>query len=575
MVLSLPNFGRGNPGNIKITATESITLNRRSRGGGRLSGISSIVLSGAVGNGGNIQISTEDLSISNEAIIDTTTAGRGNGGKINITATNLSLTKGGDISASTLGRNANDITEGNAGDITLNVADTLNLSDSAGISNSNLGNVISDAEIANSILGNRIGNAGKIDITASKLFLSSGSQINSFTRGRGNAGSITINAADSVLLDGGTELEVATVISTGVEKGGVGNGGEIKINTNNLSVLNGAQIDNPTLGEGNAGNITINAREAIFLSGQDREGFPSGIFSSVQKTARGNGGKINITTENLALFEHAVISVGSLGQGNGGNIFIQANSFSLERDSALRAATSFGTGGNITLRIEDDLTLKDNSLISAQAINDADGGNLDIDTRFIVAFPAQNNDIIASAERGTGGKIDITAEALFGIEERSSTPTNQTNDIDASSQFGLSGTVNITQPDVNPTSGLLDLTQEVVNASDLIAQNVCTQTANSEFVDIGKGGLPQNPEYILVEDPIDVELVAPIITSGEEIKSITETEAVKPQKTLKPPAQGWIFHENGIVELVAYNPERVGDRRTRDNYRSCQLDRNS
>ena len=130
--------------------------------------------------------------------------------------------------------------------------------------------------------------------------------------------------------------------------------------------------------------------------------------------------------------------------------------------------------------------------------------------------------------------------------------------------------MNITQPDVNPASGLLDLTQEVVNASDLIAQNVCTQTANSEFVDIGKGGLPQNPEYILVEDAIELELVAPIITSGEKIRLNTKTAAVKPQKTLKPPAQGWIFHENGIVELVAYNPERTGAQRTWNNHRGCQ-----
>ena len=51
------------------------------------------------------------------------------------------------------------------------------------------------------------------------------------------------------------------------------------------------------------------------------------------------------------------------------------------------------------------------------------------------------------------------------------------------------------------------------------------------------------------------------MASEEKIKSDTETAAVKTQKTRKPPAQGWIFHENGIVELVAYNPHQVGDRR--------------
>ena len=557
------NFGRGKPGNINITATESITLNRRSRRGGRFSGISSIVISGAVGNGGNIQITTEDFSISNEATIDTSTAGRGNGGKINITATNLSLTNGGDIGASTFGRDANELTEGNAGDITLNVAETLSISGSAGIFSSNLGNTIGNA-------GKRIGNAGKIDITASKLSLSNSSQINSFTRGRGNAGSITINAADSVVLDTGNELEFPTIITTAVDEGGVGNGGEINIKTNNLSILNGARIENSTLGEGDAGNITINARDAIFLSGQDREGFPSGIFSGVRETARGNGGTVNITTNNLSLFDGAGIFVGSIGQGNGGDIFIQANSLNLERDSELRAATSFGTGGNIKLQLADTIFLGNNSSISARATNNADGGNINIDAKFIIAFPNQNNDIIASAERGTGGNIDITAEAIFGIEERKAIPPNETNDIDASSQFGFSGTVNITQPSVDPASGLVDLTQEVVDPAKLIAQNVCQQTANSEFVDIGKGGLPQNPEYVLAEDTIEVGLVAPIITSSEATEPVKERIEVKPKITRKPPAQGWIFHENGIVELVAYNPHQVGEQRTWDNHRGCQ-----
>ena len=116
---------------------------------------------------------------------------------------------------------------------------------------------------------------------------------------------------------------------------------------------------------------------------------------------------------------------------------------------------------------------------------------------------------------------------------------------------------------------VLELTQDVVDPADLIAQNVCTQTANSEFVDIGKGGLPQNPEYILAEDTIEVGLVAPVIASEKAIEPITERAEIKPQKTRKPPAQGWIFHENGMVELVAYNPDRTGDQRTVKNHRSC------
>ena len=252
---------------------------------------------------------------------------------------------------------------------------------------------------------------------------------------------------------------------------------------------------------------------------------------------------------------------------------MRANSLTLNNQASILASTESNEGGNIILQIDDNLILRNNSLISAQAINNANGGNLDIDSRFIIAFPNQNNDIIASAEQGTGGNINITAEGVFGLKERNSTPPNETNDIDASSDFGLDGSSSIDTPIVDPASGLIDLTQEVVDAAKLIAQNVCQQTANSEFVDIGKGGLSKNPEYVLTGDAIDVGLVAPIIASEEGNKPSRERpelKELKPKITRKPPAQGWIWHENGIVELVAYNPHQTGEQRTRDNHRGCQ-----
>ena len=58
---------------------------------------------------------------------------------------------------------------------------------------------------------------------------------------------------------------------------------------------------------------------------------------------------------------------------------------------------------------------------------------------------------------------------------------------------------------------------------------------------------------------------------GEEIESNRKTETVKPKiTTRKPPAQGWIWHEDGSVELVAYNPNQAGEQRTWDNQRGCR-----
>ncbi|MDJ0633538.1 MAG: S-layer family protein [Xenococcaceae cyanobacterium MO_188.B29] len=353
-----------------------------------------------------------------------------------------------------------------------------------------------------------------------------------------------------------------------------GKGGNLTIETRRLTVTEGSQISASTFGQGNAGNLTIHAKDSIELSGGNSLG-RSGLFA-VALEENGNGGELKVFTQDLIIRDGATISASNFqslglrtpGTGEAGSLAIEAKNITLENDARINAATQAGDNGNITLKVAEDIILRNNSLISAQAFKDATGGNLDIDARFIIAFPNQNNDIIANAAQGNGGKIDIIAEALFGIEERPL--DSRTNDINASSDNGFPGEINIQQPTIDPVSGLLELTQEVVDPAELIAQNVCTQTADSEFVDIGKGGLPQNPKDILAENAIEVELVTPITVSAEEIKSNREIVTVKSSTNRKPPAQGWIFHENGIVELVAYNPHQVGEQRTWENYQGCR-----
>ena len=222
----------------------------------------------------------------------------------------------------------------------------------------------------------------------------------------------------------------------------VPNAGGIDITTNNLSLLGGGIVSASTGGVGNAGAITIKASGTISAEGENSRGFNSGIFSIAGESGQGDAEDININTNNLFFTEGAEISVESLGQGEARNLFIQANSIALEKGASLLASTPVGTGGIIELQIADDLILRDSSTISAEALEDADGGNITIDTEFLIAFPNENNDIIANAERGRGGNIDITAVSVFGIEERPLNPF--TNDINASSDFELQNNTMLT-----------------------------------------------------------------------------------------------------------------------------------
>lgn len=115
----------------------------------------------------------------------------------------------------------------------------------------------------------------------------------------------------------------------------------------------------------------------------------------------------------------------------------------LDDQARVTAETVADDGGNIILRNVEVLQLGNNSLISTTAGTDragGNGGNIDIDADFIVAFPNENSDIRANAFTGNGGRVEITTEGLFGIAAQSQ-DNSFTNDITASSGQGVQGTI--------------------------------------------------------------------------------------------------------------------------------------
>ena len=245
-------------------------------------------------------------------------------------------------------------------------------------------------------------------------------------------------------------------------------------------------------------------------------------------------------------------------KGGGGNIILNGNNLELD-SSSIFASTVSNEGGIIKLNIADSLTLSNDSIISAQAFEDANGGNITIDTDFIIAFPNQNNDIIASAERGNGGNINITVESLFGIEER---PLNDlTNDINASSQFSLDGNVTINTPDINPLQGVTELPSNVVEAKQTTAQ-ACRRDQltgkTSGLVVKGKGGIPVQPIEPMNSDTI--------LTQGQtstDEKPQTHAPELKPIKIDDQeiyPARGVIKTDDGRIILTAYPTDNLDTR---------------
>jgi large exoprotein involved in heme utilization and adhesion len=582
--ISTSTFGNGDAGNVTLNVNGAVditggtifsnvaaggvgdggtvTINSGSlslQDGGQ---ITASVIDGGVGKAGNVLIDVEkNVNISGNdsngnfsAIFSSLgTGAKGNAGNIEIAAGSLTLEDGGFISTSTFG-------EGRAGNITVDVDSAVTLSNDGDIfSRVETGAVVPEGEV------------GTVNIKAGSFLIADGdSSIETSTSGTGDAGNVTLNVNGAVDITGGK-------IFSNVAAGGVGDGGTVTINSGSLSLQDGGQIqtlvrqgeDDTPAGQGNAGIVRIEA-DTVSFDGVSNDGqSSSGVFSTVEEEAIGNAGGIEINTGNLFLTNEATLSANSFGEGNGGNITIEANNLTL-RNGNITAATSFGEGGNIKLTVDELLQMRDNSQISARAIEDANGGNIDIDARFVIAYPSQTpnngNDIIASAERGRGGNININTQQIFGLQERRATPGNGTNDIDASSEFGLSGEVVITNLIDDINQGVVESPDNVVEPETVTAQ-ACPAAGRvargeSSFTITGRGGLPALATDPLNSDQISIEGDDAAQSSKKSSRGIvTVTEQPNPPSSKDiVPARGMIVNEKGEIVLTAYPTPNTSQR---------------
>ncbi|MBE9216873.1 S-layer family protein [Plectonema cf. radiosum LEGE 06105] len=523
-------------------------------------GLFSEVQTGTQGNGGNITIDAGSFQLRDGAQLSASVeaGGVGKGGNIDINAASLSLSGGAQMYTVTSG-------QGNAGFIKINVSDLMSLDGSNGIFGSGVFSSVED-------LGT--GKSGNINIQTKMLSVTNAAAIVASARGKGDAGSIQINASDSINISGNN-------LDTGYSSGifaftlpkSTGQGGSIKIDTSNLRLSEGGVLDVRTRNERQGGSIAVNADTVELLNG-------GGILSTT--SGSGSAGRINVNArEKLIIdgfdrtFNDRIIKVGeepffnyfistdsassilvrSESQGVTGDIEVNSPRITLDNQGTLNANSASGSGGNINLT-SDLLLLRRGTQISTNAgttQQGGDGGNIDINSKFIVAFPQKNSDITANAFSGNGGNINIRTQGIFGIEARPK-PSDRTNDITASSELGVQGQINIIQPDVQPTEAVIELPDQIVDASDQIGQN-CPRGRNAkrlgEFVVSGRGSLPPNS----LQPLNGTTTIAPLATLDGDLPNTSSAPiAIPSPPTQIIEAQGWLKTPDGKIMLVASAP---------------------
>ncbi|WP_413160419.1 filamentous hemagglutinin N-terminal domain-containing protein [Capilliphycus salinus ALCB114379] len=595
VVLNL-TIGSGQGGNVDLNAVDTVAIFNQGNSSSvselnndilnilfsniPLTGLASSTI--GIGNGGNLTITTNTLTIRNPSqnITGITTStlpnSRGNGGNLTINATNLIEVIGNQTNRS----------------VPFQLRTVFSPLTSAD-------DIPSEQLITTGITTGTtaIGQGGNLEINTRQFIVEDGVSITSSntTTSQGNAGSLTVNVSESLELRGFAGLLSGSSSS--------GDGGELTVNapTGRVILEDGAGIATDASDSGNAGNLTLNAAEVILRSPNNLAA--SGILTSTSPNSTGSagnltlktgeltvenqgqisastsgegaGGTVKITSEQLTVRDQAQITVSSDGEGEAGNLEIDSQFVLLDNEAALSAETSAGDSGNITLNSE-EIQLRRNSRISTNATGEATGGGIIINTDRLIAL--ENSDITANAEQAFGGQIAINANAVLGTRIRQQ-PT-AASDITASSQLGtqFSGTIDFNS-EFDSSGFAVEFSQEVVDPEAIIAENPCRENQESQFIITGRGGLPPNPTQETINPAVSVGLSDQIPeTEPRSVNPIQRRESSRITAEEQPisslnivPARGWIRDENGDIILVGYDPTGTQVRRSNSQSQRCNM----
>ena len=446
-LISSDTFGTGKGGDIILSGPSS-ALSQLSVGGveptlGLLSSIVATSETGSGGQGGQVSITASSVTLENQGSIQTSTSVTGGrAGDITLTVDNLNLQSGGSILSSGQGG-------GSSGHIQIIATDTVSVS--GGFVDPNDPSTIFWSTIKNTTdVNSGKGTNNGIDIHGGNVFLTDGppglssdvAQIESSTGTSG--GTINITADHTISLSnnasilnrsgsfefGSVNLTASSIMlnhsairgRTEIER----NAGAISVTATkgNVELSNDSHILTNTLSSGDAGLITLKASNSVLLTGG------STIESSSLNGATGNAG--SMTVEGLASSAQSVLIDGvdsgifttTEGTGAGGNIFVNANSVTLQNGGTLSATTSgteaSATGGTITVNAN-QVQLNNGGLITASTTGAGIGGTITVDATNTVTMTGGAAITANSTGTADAGSINITAMNGFTMQNSSIT----------------------------------------------------------------------------------------------------------------------------------------------------------
>ncbi|MEM6404272.1 MAG: hypothetical protein AAF757_29295, partial [Cyanobacteria bacterium P01_D01_bin.116] len=248
----------------------------------------------------------------------------------------------------------------------------------------------------------------------SNLLISGGSEVNA---GISNLdGNLDIDAEDIQVIGTGNNGNTPTSLTVSASGQNVGN---MNINTKRMIIKDGAFLSTNALGEGNGGNLNINAEDiqVIGKGGNNPENdnlpYSSGLFVTAEPSSSGDAGELTINTKQMLVQDEAFVSSSTNSIGDGGNLIINADSLQVKDSSLVISDTSNqGAGGNLNITANSFL-IEDEATIGSRTFGTGNAGKLIINSD-ILQVKDKSQVTVEGETFGTGnaGILELNARSI-------------------------------------------------------------------------------------------------------------------------------------------------------------------
>jgi filamentous hemagglutinin family protein len=275
-----------------------------------------------------------------------------------------------------------------------------------------------------------VGMSSPVAMNAAQIMLDAGGTIATRNfRDSSGSGNITLKTKDLSVQNYVLQVpDLYSRIATATL--GQGQAGNLFVDADNIAVLNGGYIGSTSIGAGRGGDVTIQAKQ-IYVSG-----FTPSLTSSIIAASTiglgGDAGNLAIQTDRINISNHGLITTASIGIGSAGNININAQESVVIKgaakpglyESSISSTVVYptpiyqrtfglpqfaqGNSGNIQV-VTGRFSISDGAGLGSQNFANGMGGSVKVWANELDVRGAR---ITASALNGDGGNLKLDVDRL-------------------------------------------------------------------------------------------------------------------------------------------------------------------